>query len=281
MPENRLPDLRHIDAGGLRLAYRERGSGPALVFVHGMGGNSINWAPFYDRFADRFRVVGWDAPGYGGSDDFTMEVPSVADYVSLLAEFLAALEIPAAHLVGHSYGGVLVTAFHATWPERVLSLTLAQPVVGGGPDDAAHRRALIAARAEEVVRLGADGFARHHAPRSCAPDTPEETLARAVAVTATMRPEGYLRQFRSLRHASILDWTRPVSVPAMVVSGGHDRTADAGQIARIVAAMPGLVHRPIEGIGHMIYLEAPDRFAALLEALVASHAGRRGAWGAH
>lgn len=264
-----LPGLAHVTAGGRRISYRERGSGPALVFVHGMGGGSGAWETQYQRFSDRYRVIGWDAPGYGGSDDFEAETPGVADYVGTLAAFLDALGVDAAHLVGHSFGGIMVTAFAKVHPHRVLSLTLAQAVTGSGTAEPGASAAEIRERTELLARIGADGFARHHAPRSLSPSAAPDIIARAVEITAWMRPPGYLRQFRALKAADIFDWTEPPAVPAMIVRGGDDRTASAAMVERIAAAMPGMRQETIAGIGHMIYLEHPERFNRLLESLLA------------
>ncbi|MHA1108392.1 MAG: alpha/beta fold hydrolase [Alphaproteobacteria bacterium] len=263
-----VPDLLHADVGGRRISYRERGSGPALVFVHGMGGGSIAWETQYALFSDRYRVIGWDAPGYGGSDDFEMETPSVRDYVDMLAGFLDAVGVKSAHLVGHSFGGIMVTAFHSVHPARVLSLTLAQAVTGSGEVDPAQREADAAARAELVERLGADGFARHHAPRSLSSSASPEIVVRGIEITALMRILGYLRQFRALRAADIFEWTGKVDIPAMFVRGGDDGTATSDMAERITAAIPGMRSEKIDGIGHMIYLEHPERFNDLLEAIL-------------
>ena len=69
------PESRRTEIDGQTLAWREAGQGPALVFIHGMGGNSRNWETQYAQFADRYRVIGWDAPGYGASDDWPMQPP--------------------------------------------------------------------------------------------------------------------------------------------------------------------------------------------------------------
>lgn len=264
-----VPELRHVEAGGLRLGYREQGDGPALFFVHGMGGGSGNWETQYERFSDRFRVIGWDAPGYGDSTSFETDLPSVGDYVMAMAAFLDALGVEAAHLVGHSYGGIMVTAFHRAFPHRVLSLTLAQPVTGGGVVEVKAREAGIRERVEEIETLGMEGFAKLHVPRSCSPDAAPEVVARGIEITAAMNQAGYLRQFRSLRHANIFEWTMRPRVPAIIVSGSDDRTADPRMVKEIADAMPGIRHHAIDGIGHMIYLEHPDRFNVLLEELLA------------
>ena len=141
-----VPDSRHVLIGGRKLAWREAGRGPALVFIHGMGGNSRNWETQYAKFADHFRVIGWDAPGYGESDDWRSDEPTVADYTAKIRALLDALEVEAAHMVGHSFGGTLMPAFQKAYPDRVLSMVMAQPVIGSGSLDAEKQSEIIAAR---------------------------------------------------------------------------------------------------------------------------------------
>ena len=59
-----VPALQEIQTSEYSLSYRERGSGDVLFFVHGMGCGSVNWETQYEKFSDRYRVIGWDAPGY-------------------------------------------------------------------------------------------------------------------------------------------------------------------------------------------------------------------------
>ena len=56
-----IPGTRHTVIDDRKLAWREAGQGPAMVFIHGMGGNSRNWETQYAQFSDRYRVIGWDA----------------------------------------------------------------------------------------------------------------------------------------------------------------------------------------------------------------------------
>lgn len=264
-----VPERKEIQAGETVIAWREQGEGPALLFIHGMGGDSGNWESEYAQFSDRYRVIGWDAPGYGGSHPFEDDLPSVSDYVMAMASFLDALGIDQVHLVGHSYGGIMVTGFHRAFPKRVLSLTLAQPVVGGGVDKFAARESDIKGRGEEIEKLGVEGYAKLHAPRSCSPDALAEVVAKGIEVTGRMNVAGYLRQFRSLKHANIFEWTSKPRIPAMIIAGEHDRAATTKMVDKIGDKMPGIRKRTIPGIGHMIYLEYPERFNALLEELLA------------
>ena len=96
--------------------------------------------------------------------------------------------------------------------------------------------------------------------------------SKGIEVNARMNPQGYLTQFRSLRHANIFEWTSSPKVPALIISGEHDRTAQKKAVEEIAAKMPGIRHETIAGIGHMIYIEYPERFNALLEGVLSEAA---------
>jgi len=263
-----LPNLKILEAGECSISYRERGTGDALLFVHGMGCGSVNWETQYEYFSDRYRVIGWDAPGYGKSGTFETDLPSVADYVMLMSEFLNELNIQQVHLVGHSYGAVLVAAFHRAFSDRVLSLTLAQPVVGCGLSKPDAREKEIMERVTLVEDMGMDGFAAFHVPRSCAPGALPKVVKKGIELTSVISKEGYLRQFQSLKHANIYEWTGSTHIPSMIVSGEYDKTASEEVAISIAEAMPGTRHEIIPDIGHMIYLEFPERFNELLDELL-------------
>jgi pimeloyl-ACP methyl ester carboxylesterase len=265
------PPLQFLDCGDFRLSYREAGAGVPIVFIHGMGGNSANWTSQYACFSDSYRVIGWDAPGYGESDDWDNDLPSAGDYALLIAEFLDGLQIKEVHLVGHSYGGIMVTAFYRSFRERVLSLTLAEPVVGGGVDNFEERSKTIRNREKELGELGVEGYAKLHAPRSCSPNADLAVIERAIQVTRQMRPKGYLTQFRSLRHANIFEWAIRPRIPSMIIGGQHDSTADSLMLDSICEKMSGSIRYEIPNIGHMFYLENPDKFNALYNEFLKAH----------
>lgn len=265
-----LPELKVVDIGTGRISYREKGRGTPLVLVHGLGGRSAAWETQYETFSDRCRVIGWDAPGYGRSTDFDMETPAVADYVETLARFADALEIDRMHLVGHSVGTVFVTGFHKHFPERLLSLTLAEAVTGSGMESADEQAGKIRAREEELDRIGVEEFARARAPNSVSPSASDAVRQRAVENALQMQVPGYKRAHRALVGANIFDEITPLKVPAMIVTGADDRSAPPDMVQRIADAMAGIRHEIIPDIGHQIYLEHPERFNALLDSHLAA-----------
>jgi len=260
-----VPDSRHAVIDGRRLAWREAGEGPALVFIHGMGGNARNWETQYAQFSDRYRVIGWDAPGYGESDDWPTDAPTVADYTSMIARLLEAAGVTCAHMVGHSFGGTLMPAFQKACPDSVLSIVLAQPVIGSGPLGAEKQAAIIAARENLLAELGIEAYARQHAPRSVAETADEATIAKGIEVTSWTRPKGHLAQWRAMARADIFQEMSGDPCPATVIAGAGDKTASQDVVRRIAAALPAAQLVELSDVGHMIYLEYPERFNAAVE----------------
>lgn len=128
-----LPPRRSLRQASLTLAWREAGSGPAVVFLHGLLGNADSWVLQFADLAASHRVVAWDAPGYGGSSPLG---PDIAAYADALAVLLARLGLEGATVVGHSMGGV-VAALAAARPASLIGrvvLSCSHPGYAAPPD---------------------------------------------------------------------------------------------------------------------------------------------------
>ena len=73
----------------------------------------------------QFRVIAWDAPGYGASTPLAIDHSNASHYAPELDAFLAALGIDHCHVLGHSLGTLISAQFAAKQPKRIVSLTLA------------------------------------------------------------------------------------------------------------------------------------------------------------
>lgn len=259
-----LPEQRNLDLGPITIAYREKGTGTPLVFIHGMGGNSAAWEGQYDAFADRYRVIGWDGPGYGDSGEFADDRPVVADYVDALAQLFDALGIEAAHLAGHSLGGVIVSAFNKRHGDRVLSLALIQAVTGYGREDTARRAERNRERKAELDGMSATDFARHRAERALAPGASAELIEHAATVSYAIRPRGYLQAWHALTAADIFAELDGIDKRVLFVAGEHDRVAGGGDWRAIAAAIPDVRYEIVPAVGHVPHFEAPDVLNRLL-----------------
>ncbi len=106
------------------MAYRQAGAGDPVVLIHGIPTNSGLWRNIMAILAEDFAVYAPDMIGYGASDkpkDQDLSVAAQADY---LADFMDAVGIEAAHLVGHDIGGGVVQIFTVRNPDRARKLVL-------------------------------------------------------------------------------------------------------------------------------------------------------------
>src|SRR2546427_2461709 len=120
-----------IEIEGTGIHYVERGSGPALVLIHGFGGHTYSFRHQIPAFAADYRVVAVDLKGFGYS-----EKPRNSDYsltwqAGMVAKLMEALGIARADVVGHSMGGEVAMRLAAAYPEKVEKLVLAASVSGG------------------------------------------------------------------------------------------------------------------------------------------------------
>jgi pimeloyl-ACP methyl ester carboxylesterase len=141
------------DIDGLRVHFRQRGSGEPLVLLHGWGGSSLSFVSVASRLERQFRVLAPDLPGFGFSDTPPMAW-GAADYAEAVAELMAAAGIESANVLGHSRGGVIATALAASRPELVKRLVLvAAPVVRLPAETAVSGRSKAYGRVKVLANL--------------------------------------------------------------------------------------------------------------------------------
>jgi 4,5:9,10-diseco-3-hydroxy-5,9,17-trioxoandrosta-1(10),2-diene-4-oate hydrolase len=136
--------------GDYRLHYHEGGSGPPLVLLHGSGPGASGWSNFagnFPVFAQRFRTVVFDLPGFGRSERPALNraYPRLAAEALLL--LLDKLGVEHTHVLGNAMGGYVALEFALAAPERVDRLVLMGPgrlsinVLGPDPSEGARRLA--------------------------------------------------------------------------------------------------------------------------------------------
>ncbi|KWN09712.1 alpha/beta hydrolase [Burkholderia territorii] len=123
------PEGRFVDIGGDHIHYVEYGSGPPLVFVHGLAGQWRNFAYLpLTRLAQHHRVIFVDRPGAGRSLRGASSQANVFAQARTIAAFIDALKLDRPVLVGHSLGGAIALAVGLNHPERVSRLALIAPL---------------------------------------------------------------------------------------------------------------------------------------------------------
>src|SRR5438552_15587872 len=122
-------ELVHAKVCEQSIFYRTAGRGPTLLLLHGFLCDSRCWASQLAGLSDWFTVVAWDAPGAGMSPD-PAEHFTIADWADTLDEFLYAIGVVRAHVLGLSWGGMLAQELFRLHPARIDHLILADTYAG-------------------------------------------------------------------------------------------------------------------------------------------------------
>lgn len=250
------------------IVFYDRGTGPALLLVHGMFGDHLDWEPVLEPLSQEYRVVAVDLPGFGASGKLEIEyTPEV--FVGVLEALLTSLGIEQAVVVGNSFGGEIATFYTLAHPERVRALVL---VSSAGmrrytPDE----KGAIAAKFSETNL------------RALTPEIHEVLFSTIFASEHAMRWRYVAKQNAKLLRADYPAYTRVLSrcaelafgvdtvsllrqveQPMLLLWGDKDVVFPPGQAKAALPLLSKADLRIIPGAGHAPQLEQPEIFVSLL-----------------
>ena len=242
------------DVGG-PLAWRERGRGDAVVFLHGLGGSRTSWEPQLDGLSDAFRCIAWDMPGYGESEQIApLTFAAVADAVVRL---LDAAHLSRAHLVGESFGGMHALHVALRHPGRVGRLVLVNtsPAFGlDGTDPDAWRADRLAPL---DAGLAPADIAEQVLTSVAGPSLDAEVLSMRVAGFSRISAAGLRAAVQCLPTHDVRGRLGEITAPALVIAGELDAETPLSY-SRILAEGLGASELVIlDGVGHLAVSEAP------------------------
>jgi pimeloyl-ACP methyl ester carboxylesterase len=249
----------------VRLRVLTAGRGPAAVFFHGPWG--LTWDPFLDALAERFTVHAPEHPGTApGQPDDVYHLDGLWDLVLCYDELLDRLAIPAAALVGHSFGAMVACEVAAAYPARASRLVLIDPI-GLWRDDAPVVNWMLLNPAElpSYVFRDPDTIA---ARRLFAPS--EEGEARVTARVQLQWAMGATGKFIwPLPDKGLKKRIHRVRVPTLLVWGQDDRLVPPVYAEEFARRIPGARVETVERAGHAPHLEQPETVARLVRDFLA------------
>lgn len=268
---------------GHQLSYLDSGTGPVVLFIHGILGSHRDWAHLIDRIDDNHRVIVPDLFGHGQSAKPVGDY-SLGSHAATMRDLLDRLGIARVTLVGHSLGGGIAMEFYYLFPERVDRLVL---VASGGLGREVNPvlRSVTLPGAEWVLPLVASRWLTARA----------ETAGRVMSkagwkpgsdITAiwqgfTSLGDGESRRaFLATTRAVIDPGGQTISahdylpdappIPTLIVWGSRDRMIPAWHAIRAHGSIPDSRVELFEGAGHFPHLDQPDRFAGVLRDFIAT-----------
>lgn len=232
------------------------------MLLHGISSGSASWLLQLESWLTTFRVVAWDAPGYGASSPLPSPAPSARDYSAALRRLLQGCVQGRVHLVGHSLGALVAAAYCRMFPHDVRSLTLLNPALGYGDQAENVRREKLSARLEQMRQLGPEGIAAQRAPQLVSARASDLAVDVLVWNARRLSAQGYSQAAHMLAHGNLLDDLRALRLPLLVITGSEDRVTPPGSAAMAAQTHPAARVVSLPGVGHASYLECPDGVAA-------------------
>jgi pimeloyl-ACP methyl ester carboxylesterase len=259
-----------VYAGGRGLIeYRAAGDrcNPAMLMLHGLGSSSAGYRAQFAGLSRDFHVIAWNAPGFGDSSHIGRDDASIDDYADALEAFLRALglkRLPV--LVGSSWGSIVALVFARRYPNMVGSLVLSAPNVAKGHLlDESRDAELDAWLRTANISLPVSRAAI--ADRLLTPNTPSVVRQQVERLRDAMTTDGWRQAIRSLFTVYTPDTISEVRCPITILSGTLDQVAPRRDHAEpLLAAAPRATSHSFEDCGHMLKLEAPSRFNAIVRA---------------
>jgi pyruvate dehydrogenase E2 component (dihydrolipoamide acetyltransferase) len=223
-----------------------------------------------DALARRYRVMAIDLPGFGASTKVALG--SLEQFENFLAYLLESQGLTSAHVVGHSFGGLLALGLALDQPHLVRSLTVLA-TAGMGPTTTDFRSKMVTAQSREEIRQ-AVSMAFHDPVRF------NDVIDRSVEVQLAYRAEAGVLALLAKLGATTDAWISAVQsrlaeikVPMLVLWGTQDRATPAAHADR-VRGLPNAEVHLFEGAGHAAQLEAADAFNVRLLAFLDAQSDR-------
>jgi pimeloyl-ACP methyl ester carboxylesterase len=124
----KVPEKYFTTKDGLKIAYIEKGTGPVLLLIHGLGSYLRFWDYQIDYFANKgYRVIAIDLPGYGKSDKPSTYPYTMEAFGDTVVEFIQGLNLTNPIIFGHSMGGQTALSIAIRYPNLPRALVLVAP----------------------------------------------------------------------------------------------------------------------------------------------------------
>lgn len=260
------PESRYVNIDGMQVHYRDVGSGPVLLCLHGIFSSCHTWEGWSDALKQDFRVISIDCPNFGltGPHPQGMREHLYSDFI---VQFLDALHIERCHVAGNSLGGWMAWEFAARFPQRVdkvilldsagfffvpppILILMGLPLMGWVSSHLALPRMMVRA----IVR---STYAQpKRLPQSVA-DRYFELLMRSGNRSAAANVLAFVRNRGGFNRKQL----KQVSAPVCIMWGEQDEWIPPSHVTKFQRALPQAEVLRYSDCGHLPMEELPQQSA--------------------
>ena len=271
--------LRWVNVQDRWMNVVDIGSGPPVIFIHGLSGCWQNWLEQIPLFARDHRVIAVDLPGFGHSE-MPVEPISISGYADAIDELMEKLDIDAARIVGNSMGGFIGAEMAIQYPARIERLVLVAAAGLSIESIRTQRTKGLRHRAENIIFFSlAHVVSRSHQvalrPRLRA------ALLMTVAAHPTRLPgplaaqqvlgsgkPGFSDALEAMCRYPLRDRLEKIACPTLVLWGDKDilvPVKDASVFEELIPDSRKIIYTDT---GHVSMMERPARFNSDVKAFL-------------
>jgi pimeloyl-ACP methyl ester carboxylesterase len=266
-----------VQNAGAEIYYECTGSGPAIVFAHGLGGNHLSWWQQVPHFSHRYTCVTFAHRGFSPSRVTSGAVDPVLFEGDLLA-LVDHLKLEDVRLVAQSMGGWTCLDFTLRHPKRVRALVMA--ATGGAVDlktvDASDRKGIetwVEAHVGIQAELGKRGIHPAAGERMAREQPALEFLYREIdRLSSGLDKEALRAKLLAARTLPATDLKR-LTVPVLFISGTEDVVFPPPAAAALARIVPGAQLESVPEAGHSVYFQRPELFNRVVSKFFETHQG--------
>jgi pimeloyl-ACP methyl ester carboxylesterase len=264
------PPSKFVIVDGVRLHYREEGSGPPVVLLHANYASLFMWEPWAEALKDRYRVIRVDLPAHGLTGPEPSGDYSLQRIQSLFEQFVDARGLERFVVVGTSIGGTVAMRYAADHPDRIERLVMISP----GSLEPRVRGRTTPANVPQVADLLA-----WITPRAFTAYLLRNDYGDPARVTDAVIDEWYEMWMREGNRQAMIDLLRQyvsggveakirsIRVPVLLMWGERNKRVPlslAYETRALLENSPDIQLEVLPGIGHMLVQEAPQQSAAVI-----------------
>jgi pimeloyl-ACP methyl ester carboxylesterase len=252
-----------------RIYYEVTGSGPPIIFAHGLGSNHLTWWQQIPHFSDRFTCVTFAHRGFPPGSE--IGIPDPKEFAGDLAALIEHLQLPDVRLAAQSMGGWTTIEYILANPQhKARALVLASTcgtihkasVASADPQRLAEWNQKAAAARADMARRGISPPASERMARE---QPMLHFLYREIASSSAAFDREELRKRLASMATRSPDVMRGFAMPTLFITGGEDTTYPPFLSEALASLMPNAKVEQVPETGHSVYFQRPEIFNRLVD----------------